>query len=149
MKEPPKAKYGRINPFTGEDDGAVAGFKGFVSFKDEVFFLEKNLFDIKYVYVVNQLVPSNEDAQCADGGWFYVWSFEPGSNVYYVPKGASDKFDALEAADHIKIGELAFGKPGNKLALLITISEDAILILKRLGHLYDLDTLEWSYYESD
>jgi len=51
-------------------------------------------------------------------------------------------FDAFEAGDHIKIGTLAFGKPENKLALLITLSDDAILVLKKLGHLYDLDTLE-------
>jgi len=61
---------------------------------------------------------------------------------FSVPKGESDMFDAFEAGDHIKIGTLAFGKPENKLALLITLSDDAILVLKRLGHLYDLDTLE-------
>lgn len=62
----------------------------------------------------------------------------------FVPARESDTFSDGDALNHIKIGQLAFGKNKEKLALMTTISEDAMDILNLLGQLYEVQELIWT-----
>lgn len=145
MKEPSKQNF---DPFSGRTSG---GFNGYATMReDKVALLEKNRWDITQVYVVSdKLRPNDDGAMCANGGWFYVWEYEPNASVYFVPAGESDTFNCHDFTTHIKIGKLAFGKSEDRLALMTTISEDAMDILFRLGNLYEIEDLIWTEYEQN
>lgn len=151
MKEPSAPKY---HPLRQSKTGAwkssfSGGFKGYASMKEEtVALLEENRWSITQVHVVSdELRPNNDGAMCANGGWFYVWEYEPNASVYFVPAGESDTFNCHQFGHHIKIGKLAFGKSAKKLTLMTTISEDAMNILFLLGNLYDVEDMTWTDYE--
>ena len=151
MKEPIPPKSVRINPFTGESTGGQKGYDGYATMnEDELRTLEKNKYGIEEVYEVSdKLISSNENAMCANGGWFYVWEYTPDATVYFVPPGESDTFDAYEALEHIAIGKLAFGKSDSKYALMVTLSEDAMELLLRLGNIFETGDLIWTPLEQE